>query len=169
MSLKEYMTSCLVKFNTLKMKGIWETPSPEQEQIIVLTAAVTSLKSKGTKHAKPKPVDSKRGTATAGRTPRKDEGSFAWKTVAPKEGEPKSKVVKGKTYYWCTNHTNLWWALHNPDAFTNMCRNNPKYAEMEFAHNGSAGTQEGIPNVGDMRLQDALATIEDSESQGEAE
>jgi hypothetical protein len=28
MSLKQYMNPCLIKFKTLKMKGIWETPSP---------------------------------------------------------------------------------------------------------------------------------------------
>jgi hypothetical protein len=28
MSLKQYMNPCLKKFKTLKMKGIWETPSP---------------------------------------------------------------------------------------------------------------------------------------------
>jgi hypothetical protein len=37
MSLKEYATSCLTKYKTLKMKGMWEAPSPEQEQIIAST------------------------------------------------------------------------------------------------------------------------------------
>jgi hypothetical protein len=46
MSLKDYMVSCLTKYKTLKMKGLWEAPSPEQEQIITLTATVSSLKAK---------------------------------------------------------------------------------------------------------------------------
>jgi hypothetical protein len=46
MSLKEYTNSCLLKYKTLIMKGVWEAPSPEQEQIIALTAAVSSLKFK---------------------------------------------------------------------------------------------------------------------------
>jgi hypothetical protein len=45
MTLKAYMGSCLTKFKTLKMKGLLEAPSPEQEEIIALTVAVTSLKS----------------------------------------------------------------------------------------------------------------------------
>jgi hypothetical protein len=37
-SLKEYMASGLTKYKTLKMKGLSQAPSPEQEQIIALTA-----------------------------------------------------------------------------------------------------------------------------------
>jgi hypothetical protein len=48
MSLKQYMNSCLIKFKTLKMKGLWGTPSPEQEHIIALTAVFTSMKLKAT-------------------------------------------------------------------------------------------------------------------------
>ncbi len=121
MSLQDYINSCLIKFKTLKMKGLWETPSPEQEQIIALTAAVSSLKSKNTKDTSSRGTGGKKESTTSRRIPRKDNGSFAWKGVAPKEGEPKSKVVKGKTYYWCTYHANPLWALHNPNAFPNVC------------------------------------------------
>jgi hypothetical protein len=44
LTLSEYMASACTKYQTLMMKGIWEAPSPEQEQIIALTAAVSSLK-----------------------------------------------------------------------------------------------------------------------------
>jgi hypothetical protein len=57
MSLKEYMASALTKYKTLCMKGIWEAPSPEQEQIIALTAAVTSLRTKASKFATSKTGD----------------------------------------------------------------------------------------------------------------
>jgi hypothetical protein len=169
MSLKDYMNSCLVKYKTLKMKGVWEAPSPEQEQIIAMAAAHAaahaSLKSKLTKALSTGSNNGKRESAQSGRTPRKDDGSFAWKGVAPKEGEPKTKVVKGKTYYWCTHHTNPLWALHNPDAFPNLCRLNPKYAELEAAHKG--GGKAGEPTAGDITLQQALAAIETSDSDGE--
>jgi hypothetical protein len=45
-SLKEYTTSCLTKYKTLRMKDMWEASSPEQEYIIALTTAVSSLRSK---------------------------------------------------------------------------------------------------------------------------
>jgi hypothetical protein len=46
MSLKDYMSSALTKYKTLKMKGQWEAPSLEQEQIIALSVAVSLLKTK---------------------------------------------------------------------------------------------------------------------------
>jgi hypothetical protein len=110
MSLKQYMNLCLIKFKTLIMKGLWETPSPEQEQIIALTATVTSLRSKSTKDAtrSSRGNDGKRELSSSrARTPNmKDDGIYACKGVAPKDGEPKRKVVKGKTCYWCTHYTN---------------------------------------------------------------
>jgi hypothetical protein len=99
MSLKEYMNSCLLNYKTLRMKGIWEAPSPEQEQIVALTAAVSSLKFK-TKSGKSKPT-SKEGSKQADeKGPRRNDGNFAWKDVALKAGEPTSKVMNGKAYYW---------------------------------------------------------------------
>jgi hypothetical protein len=167
MSLKEYMNSCLIKFKTLKMKGLWETPSPEQEQIIALTAAVSSLslKAKSTKETSSKRTNGKKESTQAGKTPRKDDGSFAWKGVAPKEGDSTTKVVKGKTYHWCTHHANPLWSLHNPDSFPNLCRLNPRYDELEAAH--KAGGKGSEPAAGDMTLQDALAAIDDSDCEAE--
>jgi hypothetical protein len=47
MSLKDYISSALTKYKTLKMKGQWKQAlSPEQEQIIALSAAIYSLKAK---------------------------------------------------------------------------------------------------------------------------
>ena len=168
MPLKQYMNSCLMKFKTLKMKGLWETPSPEQEHIIALTAAFTSLKMKSTKDTtrSSRASDGKRELASSGgRTPKKDDGAFAWKGVAPKDGEPKKKVVKGKTYHWCTHHTNPLWALHNPDAFPNLCRLNPKYTKLEAAHKAGEGGTE--PTAESITLQSALAAIENSDSEAE--
>jgi hypothetical protein len=167
MSLKEYMNSCLIQFKTLKMKGLWETPSPEQEQIIGLTATVSSLslKAKSTRETSSKRTNGKKERTQAGKTPRKDGGSFAWKRVAPKEGEPKTKVVRGKTYHWCTHHGSPLWSLHNPDSFPNLCGLNPRYDEIEAAH--KAGGKGSKPAAGDMTLQDALAAIDDSDCEDE--
>jgi hypothetical protein len=73
--------------------------------------------------------------------------------------------VKGKTYHWCTHHANPLWALHNPDAFPNMCRCNPKYDELENAHKAGEGGKE--PTAEDITLQSALAAIEYSDSEAE--
>jgi hypothetical protein len=165
MTLKEYMGSCLTKFKTLKMKGLWEAPSPEQEQIIALTAAVTSLKAKAGKPGKPKPKVPNGGEGNE-QVRHKHAGKFAWKDHAPKSGEPTSKIVQGKTYYWCTHHKNPMWALHNPNSFPNLCRGHPKFAEMEAAFKKKGGSE---PTASDITLQAALAALSDDESDGEGD
>jgi hypothetical protein len=165
MSLKEYMASALTKYKTLKMKGMWEAPSPEQEQIIALTAAVTSLRSKAGRDKKvPKP-DKDKGTANAGKD-RTNGGDFAWKNVAPKSGESKTKTKGGKTYHWCTHHPSPMWALHNPESFPNLCRLHPKFTELEAAYLQSPPVRKD-PTAADMVLQSAMAEIQDSDSDGE--
>ena len=170
MTLWGYMESCLTKCKTLKMKGLWEEPRPEQEQSITLTAAVSSLKSKVSKYPRTKaPADTDK---EAGRGPRKSDGSFAWKNTPPKSGDQKNKVVNGKTYYWCTHHKSPMWALHNPDSFPDLCPLHPKYSEMEAAFRNksrSAGNADVDHTAGDMKLQGALAAIQDSDMEGDDE
>jgi hypothetical protein len=129
-TLKGYMASCLIKYKTLKMKGLWEAPSPEQEQIIALTVVVSSLRTKAASKAgvKTKAVVPGKPPKKGDKVPTKtrNDGVFAWKDVAPATGEPTSKVVNGKTYYWCTHHPTPMWALHNPDTYPNLCQLHPK-------------------------------------------
>jgi hypothetical protein len=64
------------------------------------------------------------------------------------------------------------WALHNPDAFPNLCRLHPKYHALETVFNAGKDkvkAQQAKPTAGDMTLEDALAAIEDSESEEEQE
>jgi hypothetical protein len=165
MSLKQYMTSCLTKYKTLRMKGVWEAPSPEQEQIIALTAAVSSLRTKAANKTgnNAKTNTSNKPTKKGDKTPSKtrNDGIFAWKDMAPGAGEPTSKVINGKTYYWCTHHPTPMWALHNPDTYPNLCRLQPKYKELEAAHKAKGGTTEMTAN--DIKINTALQAIEDSD------
>ena len=168
-TLKDYMSSALTKFKTLKMKGLWESPSPEQEQIIALSAAVSSLKAKA---AKPPSRKEKSEKKVEGKTtgPRKNEGAFAWKDVAPKSGDPKTKDFKGKTYHWCTNHAHSQWTLHNPHSFPNLCKLHPNYSTMESAwkeKGGGAGGTESQVSAADIKLNSALAEIDESESESD--
>jgi hypothetical protein len=77
MTLKEYMASALTKYKTLRMKGLWEAPSPEQEQIIALTAAILSLKTKSNKARDGKTSDCKKDYTSTGKGPRKNNGHSA--------------------------------------------------------------------------------------------
>ena len=170
MTLKDFMSSALTKYKTLKMKGQWEALSPEQEQIIVLSAEMSKLRAKAakSKHREKKDGDKKNQDGKKG--PRRNEGSYAWKDVAPKSGDPKSKDVKGKTYYWCTNHEHSQWTLHNPNAFPNLCNCHPNYSTMEAAWTASGGGVSGgkkKPTAADIQLDGALAEIDESESNDE--
>ncbi len=160
MTLKDYMESACTKYQTLV--GQWESPSPEQEQIIALTAAVSSLKSKTRKTDTGKPRD--QGATRSG--PRKNDGEYAWKDVAPKAGEPNKKKVNGKDYFWCTRHKQPQWTLHNPDSFPNLGKFHPKYAELEAAWKAGSDST-GTATAEDIKLESALAAIQDSESESE--
>jgi hypothetical protein len=166
MTLKDYMASCLTKYKTLKMKGLWEAPSPEQEQIMALTAAVSSLRAKANKPGKPKATG--KDIRAPGTNPDKDKlkhgGKFAWKDLAPKAGESHTKSMMGKMYYWCTHHPNPMWALHNPHSFPNLCRLHPKFAEMEATFKKKGSPRE--PTAADITLQAALAGIDESDESG---
>jgi hypothetical protein len=133
MTLREYMALACTKYQTLIMKGQWEAPSLEHEQIIAWTAAVSSLKSRTGRTTGGKVTPGKPREQRNTRTPRKNDGACAWKDVPPKAGEPNKKKVKDKTYIWCTCHKQPQWTLHNPDSFPNLCKYHPKYAELEAA------------------------------------
>jgi hypothetical protein len=167
-TLKDYMASACTKYQTLIMKGLCESPSPKQEQIIALTAAVSSLKSKtrkvpgGRTDTTGKPRD--QGAARSGA--RKNDDEYAWKDVAPKAGEPNKKRANGKDYFWCTRHKQPQWTLHNPDSFPNLCKYHPKYAELEAAWKAGSDST-GAATAEDIKLELALAAIQDSESESE--
>jgi hypothetical protein len=170
MSLKDYMASRLTKYKTLKMKGQWEAPSPEQEQIIALSAAVSSLHAKaGRNTSKSDTGEDKRVTEGKEKGPRKNEGASTWKDVASKSGDPKSKSFNGKMYHWCVSHNHPQWTLHNPTAFPNLCKCHPEYAKMEAAWNASgkegAGSTESSVMADDICLDSALVKINGSDSE----
>jgi hypothetical protein len=127
-------------------------------------AAVSSLKFKA-KSGKSKP-SSKESPKQTDKGPSKNDGNFTWKDVPPKAGEPTTKLMNGKTYFWCTHHTNPMWALHNPTAFPDLCRLHPKYTEMEAAHKAkNQGAAAGkVPTAADIQLSQALAAVEESDS-----
>jgi hypothetical protein len=41
----------------------------------------------------------------------KNDGAWAWKAVAPKEGEPHKKTFRGKKYIYCPRHGDTKWVL----------------------------------------------------------
>ena len=70
---------------------------------------LSSRKSKSTKFEK-KSSSNKRKVSKP--TKKKPNGDDAWKKVPPSEGDPKTKLVKGKEFNWCDEH--MAWGRHKP-------------------------------------------------------
>lgn len=102
---KKLMLLALTKYKDRIRANEWQAPSAEQEQIIALTAQINDLKKK-------KGFERNDG-AKKKKTADSDDPRFAWKKVAPAEGDPKSKVVNGKTYHFGCRHKA--WVLHKPE------------------------------------------------------
>jgi hypothetical protein len=163
MTLREYMALACIKYQTLMMKIIWEVPSPEQEQIIALVASVSLLKSRPEKVAGGKTAPSQASNA---RVPRKNDGAFPWKNVAPKADKPNETRVKERDYFWCNLHKQPQWTLHNPDAFPNLCKYHPKYLELKAALKSGA-SDPGAATADSIQMESALAAVLDSDLEGE--
>jgi hypothetical protein len=55
-----------------------------------------------------------------------DSGKFAWKNIAPADGEPREKKKDGKDYVHCPNHGDLQWVLK--EGHLKGCNNAPAAA-----------------------------------------
>ena len=117
------------KYKTLLQEERWNALSPEQTQLVTLTAQLKKLNDsrvsigKGGKSRKNKNKDkdekddesnkekSSKKRKSGKKNNRKDKlgEKWAWKKVPPKDGEPHEKSFEGKKYYWC--HFHAFWTL----------------------------------------------------------
>jgi hypothetical protein len=117
------MAQALAKFAFLKVRDVWGAKSPEEERLVALIAELKGkLKlapelAKKKKDNKVSKKDKKGGDTrvknkknTANKRDQKQEE--AWKKTPPKDGEPKEKTHKGKTYHWYDHH--MAWGIHSP-------------------------------------------------------
>jgi hypothetical protein len=92
------------KFKTRVLLKTWSAPTKEQEQILALTAQVSQLRI-----TKAAPKKDKRIPKDPSKAKQEKDQKWAWKKVLPKEGEPVTKVMDGKTYHLeCEHHPNQW-------------------------------------------------------------
>jgi hypothetical protein len=102
------------------VRDVWGAKSPEEERLVALIAELKGKLKLAPELAKKKKggkKDKKAGEAkvknkknTSNKRNQKQEE--AWKKTPPKDGEPKEKVSKGKTYHWCEHH--MAWGIHSP-------------------------------------------------------
>jgi len=147
------MQLALNKYTNLTRSKQWGALSPEQEKIVALTAEVKTIKDTNLKLSKAIIQASKKGTfsnksnrdSTKGKGKEKKgskkkpkiDKKYQWKTIPPKDDDPKKevnghsyfyKVVDNLEYYWCQYHTA--WVLHEPDGSGNQgCRLRNKQKE----------------------------------------
>jgi hypothetical protein len=135
------------RYNSLKETTAWKKGSEKDERIMALTARLEKLeaKKKETKEKKNKKQSRKE---QKGRKPK-------WVNNPPKAGEPKTKKVDGKTYYWCPAHKA--WVQHSPED----CRlkATPSGDKKNTTNDGASDAQ--------LRFAKALATIIEANYQEE--
>ena len=85
-------------------------PLKIKKKILALEAEVQCLE----KNKKNNNKGKEKGKDTKGEDKkRKADPNWAWKKVAPKDGQSKTKKHNDKIYHWCPHHE--LWCLHKPD------------------------------------------------------
>ena len=141
------------KFKTRVLLKTWSAPTKEQEQILALTAQVHQLRI-----AKVAPKKEKRAPKDSSKGKQDREQKWAWKKVLPKEGEPVTKVVDGKTYHLACEHHPNQWVCHT----TAECSKNP-------ANNGVPNDAMSKQRLKKARLAAAALLAEDDEEEEESD
>jgi hypothetical protein len=107
------------KYHSLKERGVWAAPSPEEEKIVALEAKLQKMQQR----SKPRQQERNKGNADKQKekektTPTPSSNSAGksrekpkWMTKEPQD-KSKSKVVDKKEYWWCPNHKSF--VRHKP-------------------------------------------------------
>jgi hypothetical protein len=118
---KQLMTFTLNKYEVLTKQDLWNAKTAKQEQILALSAKLGKIKEVNLKLARTlqsngkgtnKPPNNQKGKGkNKGKGKGKGkESKWAWKKVAPKENESKTKKFNDYMYHWCETHKA--WGMH---------------------------------------------------------
>ena len=138
------------KYRTLVEKDLWKEPTSDEKKIVALTAQIAQLKKQKQRQSKggqgggnnrnEKTPTGKGSGSDSGKLG--DEKKTPWYWVAPKNGEPNSKKVGDKTYYWCPNHGKGGkWVRHKPKD----CKT--KKGRKESNNNNNNDNSSGSPSL----------------------
>ena len=155
------MQLALNKYQTMVEGGKWNAPTEADSKIIALEAQVKKLSRAPPGKA---PVKSKGGNVVsdnlkAGKAYKDKRIKPEWMSVAPKEGEPKKKTIKNKTFWWCPKHNA--WVRHPPEE----CEGKG----LGKSEDRKPAAKRGPPQQGSKALQlsKALASIVDQDEEDE--
>jgi hypothetical protein len=157
------MDLALTKYNQLKQSNTWKSKTPEEQQLIALTAQLKDAKSKIADLSKSKKSSStssgtKKDTATTttGDDSKKKRKYPEWR-YSRKDNQ--TKLTKDdKTFYWCSHHK-MWTEHEEKD-----CKAKAK-AKKETANQTTASSNTSQPSA----LHIARALVAITESPGEEE
>ena len=164
MTPESLMTLALNKYETLSKQDLWNAKTAEQEQIVALTAELGKIKdvnlklarafSKNDKSDKGSNDKKKKGKGKGKGKGKSKENKWAWKKVAPKDNESKTKQFNDKSYHWCDTH--LLWTEHHP----NDCELKKKLlAEQQQNNSNSNSSRTSYANA----LSAIISDLEDQE------
>ncbi|CAB9508478.1 unknown protein [Seminavis robusta] len=99
------MKMALERFKILVDKKVWLKKTEQELEILTLKAEIS--------HLKTSPSSTKSGSSSGKKAVKKgkDDDKYAWKQVAPKEGEPHDVTRDGKEYIYCPHHHTTKWVL----------------------------------------------------------
>jgi hypothetical protein len=122
--IKTYMRDMCDKEVAMKADNKWNVMSAEDAMVISLVNALEAV-TKTERHTKKKTSNesekdkSKQSDKNDKETDKKrrEDHIPEWKKISPKEGEPITKEVHGKTYHWCSKYRDSKgpWALHKEE------------------------------------------------------
>ena len=141
------------KYDELVEDKVWMLKDETEQQLIALTAQLqqihktnkpklTKQNNKGLSYRRNEgksPITSRKPTPL---TSNANQDKWAWKSNAPKPGQATSKVVGGKTYFWCTHHKK--WTLHKPED----CRLNPNAKDKLASKPNDSSNANPLATVG---------------------
>jgi hypothetical protein len=107
-------------------EGLWGKLNEDEQTILALKAQIAN-KQGGKGKGKGKRDGEERKGKGGGKE--NDKPKPAWKTQPPKDGEPKTKVMDGKTWHWCPHHNE--WTVHPPAECRKRKANSEKSGKQE--------------------------------------
>lgn len=107
------------KYKIMVLRGEWKTSaststtSTTDDHIVALQAAVQALTEQSVRHGSNDTRSSERRSTRTKQTNSgtTNTGQWAWKDIAPKDGESAFKTVNNKEYVYCPNHATTKWVL----------------------------------------------------------
>eukprot|EP00797_Seminavis_robusta_P026615 Sro487_g152930.1 n/a (451) ;mRNA; f:41328-42680 len=103
----ELMKIALERYKVLVDRKLWLKKTEQEMEILTLKAEIVELKRPGSSAKKAGAANPGKATPAKGKT----DDKYAWKQIAPKDGEAQEKTVGGKEYVFCPHHNTTKWVL----------------------------------------------------------